>query len=191
MNLELFDESNIQKLVSVGKYPELNTEEIEALCEHHKGNQSALLRENFFVHKKKLTITKTIDEDVDLPMFVKNILDNCFLPEYQVFLGKIKGFYTLTNMILDFHGFFLTKDNEYVFQFGSRNSGILEPEQRLVVDKKTKTALIQHLEDLMPDVLGTWFTKRNALMHNAFSESEFRPSHVVSALVIVEPVYHY
>ena len=83
-----FDEKTIQSVVDVGSYPDLTKEEIEAIDGHRIGNQSALLRENYFIHRNRLTVTKSIDEALNITKFIETIIDSCHFRVFQCFIGK-------------------------------------------------------------------------------------------------------
>ena len=71
------NENALSKIINVGDYPELDQNEKDAIIGHRKGNQSHLLRENFIIHKRGLTVTKSIDNIKNIPEFVGQVMDAC------------------------------------------------------------------------------------------------------------------
>ena len=82
------NQAKLAKLIQIDAYPELDDEELEALKEHRKGNQSHLLRENFVVHKRGLIVTKTIESLKSIPIIISDIIDACNF-DFWISIGMV------------------------------------------------------------------------------------------------------
>ena len=83
----LYDEKKLVDLFNIGDQPDLDEEEITALREDRRRNQTHLLRENILFFKNGIRMTKTM-EDEPLGEFVRNVLSaiNC---DVRIYLGKL------------------------------------------------------------------------------------------------------
>ena len=74
------------------------------------------------------------------------------------------------------------------FQFGSRNSSILDYEGNghFVQGREGRRELTDYLSKIEPEILDKWFEAHNAVVDGVFFASDFRPSHVISLLLTID-----
>ena len=81
------DLATLNKIIEIGKMPDLEPEERAAVRGHRMADQSRLLRENYVVHRNSLTVTKVLEYDLDIVQFLRDVIDCCNFPS-KVFFGK-------------------------------------------------------------------------------------------------------
>ena len=83
-----FDLNWMKDYIEYDALPELSNEEINAITEHRRGNQSHLLKEGIIVFANGVIITKTIDESLDIPDFINRVMESCG-NSFKIFIGNI------------------------------------------------------------------------------------------------------
>ena len=87
---QLIDGKTLRKTLNCGEYYDLDDKERECVADHRMGDKSHLLKENYFVHRNGLVITKLLSKDFDMEECLKVLLHACGF-DARVSLGnKIK-----------------------------------------------------------------------------------------------------
>ena len=73
----LIDGPTLRKTLNCGEYYDLDDKEKECVADHRMGDKTHLLKENFFVHRNGLVITKLLSEDLDIEECLKVLLTSC------------------------------------------------------------------------------------------------------------------
>lgn len=197
----------IKDYLNFGSLPDLSEEEIDAIIGHRRGDQSHLLEENVFIFENGLIITKSIDENLDIPFFVNRVMEACG-DSFKIYIGKViydQGYkykyikkwidnlfqflnlHIFKNKILDFHGFFKTEKNEKFFQFGSRNSSFIsENDDGFVVSSYDDRVYVQNfLKSKESEFRNMWFSKHSEISYTPFEASGVSPDREVSLLISI------
>ena len=77
MTERLIDGTTLRKTINCGENYELDDAERKALAEHSMGIKTNILKENFFVHRNGLVITKLLAKDLDIEECLKVLLHSC------------------------------------------------------------------------------------------------------------------
>jgi len=83
------NQKSLSEIITVGKLPELEDDEREAIMGHTRGNMSHLMRENFIVHKRGLIVTKTMEDIDSIPDFVEKVMYACNF-DFQISIVWLK-----------------------------------------------------------------------------------------------------
>ena len=124
----------------------------------------------------QIQITKVLD-DTDPIQFVVDVLNRITFPTW---------------FSIDFHGFFLTGDNDLKFEFASRCTGIKfydeEEDDLLLDDSATHKAAVDYLKSMNIDSLKNNWLDAHCMELGYGIESNFRPYKLISAVLYFEPV---
>ena len=80
------DIGQLNQLIEIGKFPDLDEQETEAIRTHRMRDQSNLMRENIVFYRRGMKITKHLD-GLNISEFVRAVLETVDV-ETRIFLGE-------------------------------------------------------------------------------------------------------
>ena len=83
----MIDGKTLRKTLNCGEYYEMDDNEKACVADHRMGDKSHLLRENFFVHRNGLVITKLLTKKFDIEQCPKTLLHSIGF-RARIFLGN-------------------------------------------------------------------------------------------------------
>jgi hypothetical protein len=84
----MFDLEWVKNEIDYGTLPDLSQDEVNAILEHRKGDQSHILEENLIILPNGVIITKTITDNFNLPDFVNKVMEACG-DGFRIYIGLI------------------------------------------------------------------------------------------------------